>query len=164
MASARSGAVGALRARATDSVLVERERSDCCDTSRVGLGVRLDHGLVGPSWLSVTSLAVVLALVACGGGSDSPANVRGVDYPGLDDAKAERAYDDGYEFCYGPNEVRPEESGGAVEPDYRAVYQAGCDDANEDIEACVPPIYFDGVSAFYCDDGNGRYLKDVSEP
>ena len=32
------------------------------------------------------------------------------------------------------------------------------------IDACVPPIYYDGASPFYCDDGDGRYLKDASEP
>lgn len=117
--------------------------------------LRLTHG---GSYCALAALAVAsLALAACAG-DGSTATVRGTEYPGLDDATANAAYDDAYRACYGPVDVTERavadiasEYGG----DYRPVADAGCKDANLDINACVPPIYYNSGGPYYCGNTSG---------
>lgn len=105
----------------------------------------------------VVAAVAIGGLAACGGGG-STAAVRGTEYGGLDEAIANDAYDDGYRACYGPTDV----TGSAVASvtseyggDYQPVVTAGCKDANLDISACVPPIYYNNGGPFYCGDDSG---------
>ena len=89
----------------------------------------------------------------------------GVQEPAPAGADTDALYDAAYKACYGPVFVSPTTVGdiaAARDSAYREASEDGCEAANADIEACVPPIYYDGVSPYYCDDGNGRYLKEAS--
>lgn len=108
------------------------------------------------------SLQTVKSGVACGDDKLYDVNDGGIQHPGLDGATADALYDAAYKACYGPTYIAPSEAGDRAarrNPAYRADAERGCRNANLDIEACIPPIYYTYGDPYYCDDGNGRYLK-----
>jgi hypothetical protein len=87
--------------------------------------------------------------------------VDGVTYHGVDDSTANDLYDAVYRECYVAEVREPSvvaQGHGSTGTARYEIARRGCQAANLDIDACVPPIYYSGGS-YWCGDGTGRHLK-----
>jgi hypothetical protein len=112
---------------------------------------------------ALAAIVITAAVVLSGCGATAGAQVDGVSYAGLEQAKAADAYVAGYESCYVSSEMASASSDSVVAfgDIYAPVLDAGCSAANADINACVPPINYNNGGAYYCLDHGVRRLVNL---
>lgn len=78
---------------------------------------------------------------------------------------ARQAEDAAYKLCYALKPVTPSQAVAAAAVASRSstilrAVKSGCQAANDDIAACVPPWYYVPGDPYLCVEGNGRFLKE----